>query len=165
MLHVSYSCMLCIVFCLCVLYALQMFVTLYLLYILRIKVACYNWYVSHMSQLCVTVLYLWIARVSAVCDYNGVQYNQGQTWDDGCSRRCRCEDAVKGLYVCEDRYVSTPSTYTESSCSRTVCLSFQTPSSWLLPLLPTTFNLFRVLFSTMFYSAQSLFALPQLWDS
>ncbi|KAK7115067.1 hypothetical protein V1264_001009 [Littorina saxatilis] len=38
-----------------------------------------------------------------ICDYKGVQYHQGQTWDDGCSKRCRCEDAQKGLYVCHDR--------------------------------------------------------------
>ena len=50
-----------------------------------------------------------IARVAAVCDYNGVQYHQGQAWDDGCSLRCRCEDAEKGLYVCDDRYVQTRS--------------------------------------------------------
>jgi hypothetical protein len=39
----------------------------------------------------------------AVCVYNGVNYNQGQTWDDGCDRKCRCEDAEKGLYVCDNR--------------------------------------------------------------
>ncbi|XP_046570033.1 uncharacterized protein LOC124278355 [Haliotis rubra] len=37
------------------------------------------------------------------CTYNTAKYYQGQTWKDGCSKSCRCEDAVKGLYVCDDR--------------------------------------------------------------
>lgn len=45
-------------------------------------------------------------NVAAVCVYNGVNYYQGQTWDDGCDRRCRCEDAVQGIYVCNDRSVT-----------------------------------------------------------
>ena len=37
------------------------------------------------------------------CVYQGATYVQGQTWDDGCTFRCRCDDASKGLYICNDR--------------------------------------------------------------
>ena len=37
------------------------------------------------------------------CLYRGVKYYQGQTWDDGCDKRCRCDDATKGYYTCDDR--------------------------------------------------------------
>ncbi|XP_053376973.1 uncharacterized protein LOC123528762 [Mercenaria mercenaria] len=40
------------------------------------------------------------------CVYKQVQYNQGQTWNDGCDYTCRCDDAVKGLYTCSQRCAS-----------------------------------------------------------
>eukprot|EP00916_Digyalum_oweni_P007206 GHVL01012180.1.p1 GENE.GHVL01012180.1~~GHVL01012180.1.p1 ORF type:complete len:402 (-),score=23.95 GHVL01012180.1:145-1350(-) len=40
---------------------------------------------------------------SAVCVYNNAQFQQGQVWQEGCLRNCRCEDAENGLYVCTDR--------------------------------------------------------------
>ena len=40
------------------------------------------------------------------CVYKNVQYNQGETWEDGCQYKCRCDDADKGLYVCSERYSS-----------------------------------------------------------
>ena len=63
------------------------------------------------------VLHLYITRVTAVCDYDGVHYNQGQTWDDGCRLKCRCEDAERGLYVCDDRYVRGSHVY------RSICFA------------------------------------------
>lgn len=37
------------------------------------------------------------------CVYNGVYYKQGQTWDDGCKRRCQCMDVATGRYSCSQR--------------------------------------------------------------
>jgi hypothetical protein len=37
------------------------------------------------------------------CVYQGVYYRQGQKWDDGCDRRCTCDDVSKGLYSCTQR--------------------------------------------------------------
>ncbi|KAJ8302981.1 LOW QUALITY PROTEIN: hypothetical protein KUTeg_019377 [Tegillarca granosa] len=42
------------------------------------------------------------------CLYNGVRYYQGQTWNDGCEKACRCDDSSKGLYVCDSRCPSYP---------------------------------------------------------
>lgn len=39
-----------------------------------------------------------------MCVYNGVAYRQGQQWYDGCDLVCRCEDAMKGFYRCQQRY-------------------------------------------------------------
>ncbi|KAL5022346.1 hypothetical protein ScPMuIL_001501 [Solemya velum] len=44
------------------------------------------------------------------CVYRGVNYNQGQTWYDGCDYKCRCDDASNALYACSTR-----------------CASYQTP--------------------------------------
>ena len=33
------------------------------------------------------------------------RFVQGQTWDDGCSYKCRCDDASRGVYTCNERYV------------------------------------------------------------
>ena len=38
-----------------------------------------------------------------VCVYNGVPFRQGQTWQDGCGKMCRCEDSMTGLINCDDR--------------------------------------------------------------
>ncbi|KAK3581064.1 hypothetical protein CHS0354_033850 [Potamilus streckersoni] len=37
------------------------------------------------------------------CVYKGAEYSQGQTWSDGCSYNCRCDNADRGLYVCNQR--------------------------------------------------------------
>ncbi|XP_076470008.1 uncharacterized protein LOC143300296 [Babylonia areolata] len=37
------------------------------------------------------------------CVYNGIPYQQGVSWKEGCSRTCRCEDAVNNYYSCFDR--------------------------------------------------------------
>lgn len=42
----------------------------------------------------------------AFCVYKGVAYTQGQTWQDGCSTTCRCDDADNNIYNCFDRYIS-----------------------------------------------------------
>ncbi|XP_060081054.1 uncharacterized protein LOC132560404 [Ylistrum balloti] len=44
----------------------------------------------------------------AFCLYNGVPYQQGQTWDDGCKQKCRCDEASKNIYTCFDRCKSFP---------------------------------------------------------
>jgi hypothetical protein len=38
-----------------------------------------------------------------VCLYNGVPYHTGDTWDDGCDLKCRCEDETMNLYRCDQR--------------------------------------------------------------
>lgn len=48
---------------------------------------------------------LWIFLID-FCVYNGKQYQQGQSWYDGCSYKCTCEDAEKGVYRCLSRSVS-----------------------------------------------------------
>ena len=42
------------------------------------------------------------------CSYKGVQYSQGDMWDDGCSYECECTDASTGRYQC---YNKCPSYY------------------------------------------------------
>ncbi|XP_076111945.1 uncharacterized protein LOC143080130 isoform X2 [Mytilus galloprovincialis] len=42
------------------------------------------------------------------CVYNGVQFKQGQTWNDGCDLRCICEDSMTGFYRCDDRCPQWP---------------------------------------------------------
>ena len=38
---------------------------------------------------------------------NGKYYTPGQTWDDGCDKKCICEDGVSGpQYTCVDRYLT-----------------------------------------------------------
>ncbi|KAK7491400.1 hypothetical protein BaRGS_00017378, partial [Batillaria attramentaria] len=44
-----------------------------------------------------------LPTTEAFCVYNEAKFYQGQTWQDGCDKNCRCEDAVNGLYVCTDR--------------------------------------------------------------
>ena len=39
--------------------------------------------------------------VKGKCEYNGVKYNEGQTWNDGCDYRCTCDDAEHGYIRCE----------------------------------------------------------------
>lgn len=39
------------------------------------------------------------------CEYKGVHYNQGQSWQDGCDLTCVCTDAESGLYRCTEVYV------------------------------------------------------------
>lgn len=48
---------------------------------------------------------LWLFLID-FCVYNGKQYQQGQSWYDGCSYKCTCEDAEKGVYRCLSRSVS-----------------------------------------------------------
>ncbi|KAK7493781.1 hypothetical protein BaRGS_00014922 [Batillaria attramentaria] len=40
------------------------------------------------------------------CVYNGRYYRQGEEWDDGCSFRCRCEDAVNKYHQCTPKCAS-----------------------------------------------------------
>ncbi|XP_041376891.1 uncharacterized protein LOC121389362 [Gigantopelta aegis] len=45
------------------------------------------------------------------CVYNGIPFRQGQSWNDGCDKVCRCEDAITGHINCDDRcpkFTSTP---------------------------------------------------------
>ena len=39
--------------------------------------------------------------VSAVCDYKGHLYYQGQSWQDGCDYTCNCADGATGRYQCQ----------------------------------------------------------------
>lgn len=63
------------------------------------------------------------------CVYGGAQYNQGQTWADGCFLNCRCDDASRGVYTCSERYV----------CCKTYHLTHQ-KSDWATPDILTFSN-------------------------
>ncbi|XP_070202959.1 uncharacterized protein [Littorina saxatilis] len=80
----------------------------------------------------------------AVCVYQGVPYQQGASWKEGCSRTCRCEDAVNNLYSCFDRcptYQLTPGCQLvtepqDSCCQVPKCTILVTPSP--TPVVPLT---------------------------
>lgn len=38
-----------------------------------------------------------------VCVYQGVAYRQGQTFNQGCDKICKCEDSMTGKITCTDR--------------------------------------------------------------
>ncbi|GFO24025.1 LOW QUALITY PROTEIN: collagen alpha-5(vi) chain [Plakobranchus ocellatus] len=40
---------------------------------------------------------------TAYCTYNGRYYRQGEEWEDGCSLKCRCEDATNDIHLCYNR--------------------------------------------------------------
>ena len=40
---------------------------------------------------------------AGVCLYQGKNYEQGETWHDGCEKTCVCDDAESGYIRCEDR--------------------------------------------------------------
>ena len=40
---------------------------------------------------------------SGYCNYKGAFYAQGQTWTEGCSKQCQCENVTTGYYSCKDR--------------------------------------------------------------
>lgn len=44
-----------------------------------------------------------LGYISAFCVMNGVTFAQGQVLNDGCSQRCRCDDASTNYYNCYDR--------------------------------------------------------------
>ncbi|OWF53570.1 Cartilage matrix protein [Mizuhopecten yessoensis] len=44
-----------------------------------------------------------LAPNAQYCVYENAQYVQGQTWEVGCEYRCRCDDASRGVYVCNER--------------------------------------------------------------
>ncbi|XP_060570089.1 uncharacterized protein LOC132728460 isoform X2 [Ruditapes philippinarum] len=48
------------------------------------------------------------APTPSYCVYKNAKYSQGQTWNDGCQYKCRCDDASRGLYVCNDRCPQYP---------------------------------------------------------
>ncbi|XP_035828904.1 uncharacterized protein LOC101847773 [Aplysia californica] len=69
-------------------------------------------------------------------------YRQGESWDDGCSYRCTCEDEVTGDYSCDERCPPLPDL--PSTCSLVVdprdsCCQVAscTPPSDLVPDLVT----------------------------
>ena len=55
------------------------------------------------------------------CVYKGVYYTQGQTWDDGCSKKCRCEDVSTGYYSCAQRSVKFKSLLDLMHSSMSLC--------------------------------------------
>ncbi|XP_025115701.1 uncharacterized protein LOC112577005 [Pomacea canaliculata] len=72
--------------------------------------------------------------------YNGARFYQGQTWQDGCSKTCRCEDAANQIYTCTDRcpvFEDLPSECRLSAdSSDPCCLSpICTPTPGLVPTL------------------------------
>lgn len=51
-----------------------------------------------------TVILVW--NLTGQCMYNGVPFNEGQTWNDGCDLKCSCENGTTGYYRCSDRLVN-----------------------------------------------------------
>ena len=43
--------------------------------------------------------------VVAGCRFNGVAYQQGDSWEDGCTRKCVCLNSTAGMYECTERWV------------------------------------------------------------
>ena len=41
----------------------------------------------------------------------GVQYTEGQQWNDGCDKLCVCDDASTGHYTCSERFETLHSTW------------------------------------------------------
>ena len=42
--------------------------------------------------------------ISDKCTYrDGKQYSTGDTWSDGCSLNCKCEDGSRNKYSCTER--------------------------------------------------------------
>jgi hypothetical protein len=65
------------------------------------SLTCLVWYdnkVCFKKKVCVFVEF---------CIYNGIAYRQGQSWQDGCSKTCRCEDAAARQVTCTDRYLNS----------------------------------------------------------
>lgn len=63
---------------------------------------------------CVLNINTWYWFYAGYCVYKGVYYTQGQTWDDGCDKRCRCEDVMKGYYTCNQRLFTTMTSFLSS---------------------------------------------------
>ena len=68
--------------------------------------------------------FIWVV---GYCVYKGVYYTQGQTWDDGCSKKCRCEDVNTGYYSCAQRFVNFKSlgrsvASSNCTCKELICL-------------------------------------------
>lgn len=45
------------------------------------------------------------------CIYNGIPYQEGKTFEDGCDKICTCENGMLGHVTCKDRSVSYVFTY------------------------------------------------------
>lgn len=58
---------------------------------------------------CKHVIVNWKCKLPSFCTvdcvYNGALFKEGESWADGCDLTCTCEDAEKGYYRCNDRYV------------------------------------------------------------
>ena len=65
-------------------------------------------YYLNLQCLKIKPIYPWTSNlqdstvITEVCVYNGAQYAQGQTWRDGCTYDCSCDDADQGKYTCTD---------------------------------------------------------------
>ena len=62
--------------------------------------------VGHCLCMVYKLRYAPAAAPRQTCVYNGVPYHTGDTWDDGCDLRCRCEDETNNVYRCDQRYSS-----------------------------------------------------------
>ncbi|CAC5419109.1 COL6A [Mytilus coruscus] len=59
------------------------------------------------------------------CSYNGKQYKQGETWNDGCAYECTCDDASRGSYSCYNKcpaYYNLPPQCTLTKTPGKCCL-------------------------------------------
>lgn len=70
----------------------------------------YNMLVFHLALSPLAVEFqnfavMFLCYISEVCVYNGVQFKQGATWQDGCSLNCVCENGKTGFYRCNERYL------------------------------------------------------------
>lgn len=49
------------------------------------------------------IIFLFLQFFTEYCVYNGIPYTQGQTFNVGCEKKCRCDDASMGVINCDDR--------------------------------------------------------------
>ena len=68
---------------------------------LNIVILEYSTDVTHTTRASVTHT----LNTSPACVYNGVQYIQGQKWEDACDYICECMDAKTGMYLCSERFI------------------------------------------------------------
>ena len=50
------------------------------------------------------MMMMMLMMISDKCTYrDGKQYSTGDTWSDGCSLNCKCEDGSQNKYSCTER--------------------------------------------------------------
>ena len=54
-----------------------------------------------------SIRHKWVNNAGSIavgkCYYQGKEYSQSQTWDDGCAYECTCDNAAQGRYSCYNK--------------------------------------------------------------